>query len=64
MLCLNENNVQYFYNFRNEIFDIYELDQMLERASILNIQSVEGNKIFDDYEMKYKIFQKSFFNEI
>ena len=64
MLCLNENNVQYFYNFRNEIFDIYELDQMLERASILNIQSVEGNKIFDDNEMKYKIFQKSFFNEI
>ncbi len=64
MLCLNENNVQYFYNFRNEIFDIYELDQMIERASILNIQSVEGNKIFDDNEMKYKIFQKSFFNEI
>ena len=64
MLCLNENNVQYFYNFRNEIFDIYELDQMLERASILNIESVEGNKIFDDYEMKCKIFQKSFFNEI
>ena len=63
MLCLNEHNAQYFYNFRNEIFDIYELDQLLERASILNIESKEGNKIFNDNEMKCKIFQKSFFNE-